>query len=86
MSERQRVKMYTLSTCGHCKAAKELMKELGIEFDFTDVDLLEGEERQEAVAQVRKVNPRLSFPTILIGETVIVGNRPEEIKKALDAE
>ena len=83
MSARQRVKMYTLSTCSHCKAAKQFMKELGVEYDFTDVDLLEGEERQRVVAEVRKVNPRLSFPTIVIGEKVIVGNNPDEIRKAL---
>lgn len=85
MSAQQLVKMYTLSTCSHCSAAKQFMKELGVQYDFTDVDLLEGEERQKAVAEVRKVNPRLSFPTIVIGENVIVGNNPDEIRKALGA-
>jgi glutaredoxin-like protein NrdH len=49
----------------------------------TDVDLLQGEERQQAIAEVRKLNQRLSFPTIVIGETVIVGNKEDEIRKAL---
>ena len=77
------VRMFTLSTCGHCKAAKEFMKKLGVEYDYTDVDLLQGEERQKTIDEVRKLNQRLSFPTIVIGETVIVGNNPDEIKKAL---
>jgi glutaredoxin len=83
METQKPVKMYTLSTCGHCKAAKELMKELGVAFDYTDVDLLEGDERQNTINEVKKVNQRLSFPTIIIGETVIVGNNSDEIRKAL---
>jgi glutaredoxin len=77
------VKMFTLSTCGHCKAAKQFMKELGVEYDYTDVDLLQGEERKKAISEVRKINQRLSFPTIVIGETVVVGNNQDEIRKAL---
>ena len=83
MNSGNTVRMFTLSTCGHCKAAKQFMKQLGVEFDYTDVDLLQGEERQKAVDEVRKLNQRLSFPTIVIGDTVIVGNNPDEIKKAL---
>lgn len=83
MGEQQRVWMYTLSTCSHCKAAKGFMKDLGVEYDFSDVDLLEGEERRNAIAEVKKLNQRLSFPTILIGDKVIVGNKQDEIKKAL---
>jgi glutaredoxin len=77
------VRMFTLSTCGHCKAAKQFMKELGVEYDYTDVDLLQGEERKKAISEVRNMNQRLSFPTIVIGETVIVGNNQDEIRKAL---
>jgi glutaredoxin-like protein NrdH len=83
MSEQRPVKMYTLSTCSHCKAAKKLMRDLGVEFEFTDVDLLEGNDKLHAMNEVRKVNPRCSFPTIIIGDKVIVGNREDEIKEAL---
>ena len=83
MGAETRVKMYTLSTCSHCKAAKGFMEQIGIPYDYTDVDLLEGEERQNAIDEIRKINQRLSFPTIVIGDTVIVGNNPDAIKKAL---
>jgi glutaredoxin len=83
MSEGMRVKMFTLSTCSHCKDAKAFIKELGIEYDFTDVDLLQGDERKSTIEEVRKINHRLSFPTIMIGDKVIVGNNHDEIKKAL---
>ncbi len=86
MKEHKRVKMYTLSTCGYCKATKRFFDSLGVPYDFTDVDLLEGEKREEVLDEVRKFNPRCSFPTILIGDAVIVGYREEDIKNALAAD
>lgn len=83
MAEELPVKMYTLSTCSHCKAAKKLMADLGVEFEFTDVDLLEGMDKVKAVNELRRLNPSCSFPTIIIGNQVIVGNRTKEIKEAL---
>ncbi len=77
------VKMYSLSTCSHCKATKKFLNDCEIRYDFTDVDLLEGEERQAILEDVRKINPRCSFPTIIIGNTVIVGYKEDEIKEAL---
>jgi len=77
------VKMYTLSTCGHCKATKKLLTDCGISYEFTDVDLLDGESRAKALEEVRRLNPNCSFPTIVIGDKVIVGYKEEEIKKAL---
>jgi glutaredoxin-like protein NrdH len=77
------VKMYTLSTCSHCRAAKQLMKDLGVVFEFTDVDLLTGNARAAIMDEVRKLNPACSFPTIIIGDIVIVGNREDKIREAL---
>ncbi len=77
------VKMYTLSTCHHCKAARKFVAGTGIEFEFTDVDLLAGAEREAVLAEVRRLNPECSFPTILIGDQVIVGNDEAKISKAL---
>ena len=79
----QPVKMYTLSTCSHCKAAKKFLSDLDIKYQFTDVDLLEDTEQANAIENLRKVNPRTSFPTIIIGDKVIIGNREAEIKEAL---
>lgn len=77
------VKMYTLSTCHHCKAAKKFLTGCGVAFEFTDVDLLTGAEREAILAEVRRLNPACSFPTIIIGDQVIVGNDEAKIKKAL---
>ena len=80
----ENVKIYSLSTCSHCRATKRLMGECGVKYEFTDVDLLDGEERKAILEDVKKFNPRCSFPTIIIGDTVIVGYKEEEIRKALD--
>ena len=77
------IKIYSLSTCSHCKATKKLLDECTIKFDFIDVDLLEGAERKAMVEEIKKVNKRCSFPTIIIGEKVIVGYKEKDIKEAL---
>jgi glutaredoxin len=52
-------------------------------YDFVDVDLLEGEERKAILEDVKKINPKCSFPTIIIGDKVIVGFKENEIREAL---
>ena len=77
------VKIFSLSTCSHCRATKKFLGECGVKYEFTDVDLLDGDERKAILEDIRKFNPRCSFPTIVIGEEVIVGYKEDEIKKAL---
>ena len=77
------VKLFSLSTCSHCKSTKKLLSECTIQYEFVDVDLLEGEERKAILEDVKKFNPKCSFPTIIIGEKVIVGYKEDEIKEAL---
>jgi glutaredoxin-like protein NrdH len=83
MQGQKPVRMYTLSTCSHCKAAKRFLDELGVAYDFTDVDLLGPAEQAAALEEMKKYNPRTAFPTLIIGDRVIVGNRQDEIKEAL---
>jgi len=77
------VTIYSLSTCGHCKAAKKFLADCEIKYEFVDVDQLQGEERSAILEDVRNFNPRCSFPTIIIDDKVIVGFREDEIKEAL---
>ncbi len=79
-----KIKLYTLSTCSHCNRTKRFFQECGIAVEFTDVDLLTGNERAAVLEEVRKLNPDCSFPTICIGETIIVGFNEETLRKALD--
>lgn len=82
--QKKKVRMYSLSTCVHCRATKRFLDQCTVQYDVTDVDLLDTVARQAVLADVRKWNPRCSFPTILIGDTVIVGFQEDEIKKALE--
>ncbi|NLD57158.1 MAG: glutaredoxin family protein [Methanomicrobiales archaeon] len=78
------VVLYALSTCGWCGKTKELLRQMGIAFDFVYVDLLEGSEQDDAITQVEKYNPAGSFPTLVINNRkVIVGFREQEIREAL---
>ncbi|MBW1735916.1 MAG: glutaredoxin family protein, partial [Deltaproteobacteria bacterium] len=74
---------YTLSTCGHCKATKRMLDECKVEYEFEDVDILQGEERAAILEEIRKWNPDCSFPTIIIGDRVIVGYKEQELREAL---
>jgi glutaredoxin-like protein NrdH len=75
--------LFALSTCVWCRKTKALMKELGLNYRYVDMDLLAGEDRDEAYSEMEKYNPDANFPTIIInnGEDVILGYREEEIKK-----
>ena len=42
-------------------------------------------EREAVIEEVKKFNPNLSFPTVVIGDKVIVGYRENEIKETLAA-
>ena len=77
------VMLYALSTCGWCAKTKELLRELGIEFDYTFVDLLEGKEQDDAMNTVERFNPAGSFPTLVINNKKgIVGFREQDIREA----
>ena len=78
-----KVKMFTLSTCSHCKATKKFMNDNGIAFDFVDIDLLQGGDKQKVLEEVMQYNPDRSFPTIIIGDTIIIGFRENDIREAL---
>jgi len=79
-----KVKLYALSTCQWCEKTKALLKELGVAFDFEYVDLLEAKEQDDTMNALERLNPRGSFPTLVIdGGHAIIGFREQEIREAL---
>lgn len=78
------VRIYSLSTCVHCRAAKKFLDDCGVKYEFRDVDLASGEEQSALINEVRKFNPGCTFPTIIIGNKIIVGFREQAIREALD--
>ncbi|HHO76066.1 MAG TPA: glutaredoxin family protein [Deltaproteobacteria bacterium] len=80
---KDKTRLYTLSTCGHCKDAKKFLNDFHVDFEFTEVDQLRGQEREDIIKDIRALNSKLTFPTIVIGEHVIVGFREDELREAL---
>ena len=78
-----KILIYTLSTCSHCNQTKDYLDERQIPYDTVHVDFLSGDDRTRAMEALRKLNPEITFPTIVIGEKIIVGFRPEAIEAAL---
>jgi glutaredoxin len=60
--------LYALSTCPWCRRTKALLGELGVAYDFTDVDLLEGAEKEATLDEVKRHNPGCSFPTLVMSK------------------
>jgi glutaredoxin-like protein NrdH len=77
------VKLYALSTCSHCKDTKDLLNQCGVDYDCVDVDKLAPEKRQTFLAEIKKINPECTFPTLVVGDKVIVGFKQDAIKEAL---
>ena len=77
------IKIFTLSTCSHCTQAKEFLDERKIPYDNVHVDFMSGDDRTQVIDTLRKLNPEVTFPTIVIGDKVIVGFRRDEIEAAL---
>ncbi len=78
------IMLYALSTCGWCRKTKQLLDELGVEYDYEYVDHLQGREREETMKAVKHWNPSLNFPTLVINDgKCIVGYKEDEIREAL---
>ena len=75
--------LYALSTCIWCRKTKELLDQLGVEYNYIDVDLLEGQEKERATEDVKNLNPRCSFPTLAVGSQCIVGFDEQKIREAI---
>jgi ferredoxin-thioredoxin reductase catalytic subunit len=80
----KKVILYSLSTCAYCQAIKKMLNDLNISFQCVQADDLVAEERKKAIKDLRKVNPKCSFPTVVVGDDTIVGYKVQEIKEKLD--
>jgi len=81
----KKIKLYALSTCGWCKKTRNFLDEHYVQYEYEYVDLLTGVERERVMAEVRRWNPRLSFPTIVINDSqVIVGYNEDRLREVLE--
>jgi len=80
-----KVVLYAISTCMWCKKTKRLLNELGVQYDYIDVDLLTGEEKEEAKKEVLRWRKRAVYPLLVINDLYCIKSYDEEeIKEALE--
>ncbi|MDY6875508.1 MAG: glutaredoxin family protein [Chloroflexota bacterium] len=76
--------LYAISTCIWCKRTRQFLESQGVSFDYIYIDLIHGQERENVLAQVKRWNPAVSFPTLVVdGRQSVLGYKPEAIKRAL---
>lgn len=76
--------VYALSTCGWCRKTKEYLKKNNVAFNFIDVDMCDPAERKEIDAVLKKWNPKGSFPTVVINDSVcIIGFDEDKLAEEL---
>ena len=80
--QKKKVRLYSLSTCPTCKGVKKFLDEHNIKYEFTEVDLLDSGEQWVTSKEVKRYNPAVTYPTLVI-EEVVLGLDEESIKSAL---
>jgi glutaredoxin-like protein NrdH len=79
-----KIMIYALSTCGWCKKTKAFLDELGVAYDYVDVDNLEGEDQDAVMKEVARWNPSRSFPTIVVNENeCIIGFQHDKLRQVV---
>jgi glutaredoxin-like protein NrdH len=78
------VVLYALSTCGWCRKTKRLLDDLGVQYRYKYIDMAFGAEKDKVQEEMKRWNPRRSFPTVVINDQkAIIGYKPDKIEEAL---
>ncbi len=78
------ITLYSLQTCPHCRETKHYLEQLNVIFKIIYVDMLVGAERNDTLRELRRINPGVTFPTLVIGDKVIIGFKKEAIDRAVE--
>jgi len=74
--------VYALSACPKCHQVKSLLNDLGLEYYFTDVDILSDENKRNTMVELSRWNTSRSFPTIVIdNKRAVIGFNEAELRK-----
>lgn len=68
-----RIKVFALSTCPYCHQARHYLDESKVEYEVVEVDGLSGQERADAIEEVKRLSGGTSFPVIVVGDEVVIG-------------
>lgn len=79
------IKVFALSTCPYCKQARAFLDESGIAYDVVEVDKLTGQERTDAIEEVKTLSGGTSFPVLVMDGEVVVGYNKARIQQLIGA-
>ena len=77
------VKVYALSTCIYCRNTKAWLDQHDVNYECIEVDLIDQQARFSVLKEIKTRSSVVSFPTIVVGDQVIQGYHPEQLKKVL---
>ncbi len=75
--------LLALSTCPRCTRMKRFLNKHNVEARIVDVDLLSFGEKKTVYRFLQPYNPRLSFPTLIVGNRAVIGEDYPGIEEAL---
>ena len=64
------VRLYALSTCPYCRMTKKFLDESGVEYELTEVDLLDGDTTDATT-------PKFGIATALVDQVALAIDRHE---------
>jgi glutaredoxin len=83
-NNKHKVLLYALSTCAWCKLAKKFLKENKVEYEYVDVDLIDGKEKEKIKTEILNRGGELSYPTIIIDDKILItGFRKDKLSEVL---
>lgn len=77
------ITLYSLSTCIFCQAIKKMFDDLAISHTCIQADELLAADKKKVLHELKRVNPRCSFPTVVVDDEVVVGYKVQEIKEKI---
>ena len=78
------IKVFALSTCPYCRQARSFLDERGVAYDVIEVDKLTGQERTDAIDEVKRLSNGTSFPVLVVGDEVVVGYNKSRIQQLIE--
>ena len=83
-NKKNKVFLYTLSTCGWCKKLKDLLKEKSVMYEYMDLDKATRKDQLEAVEELKAKKLPVAFPiTVINDETIIQGFKKDQLVEVL---
>lgn len=84
-NNKHKVLLYAISTCGWCKRAKKFLNDNNVGYEFVDIDLSSGEDKQEVRRDIQSRGGRLAYPTLIIDDKILLtGASPDKLREVLE--